>query len=505
MTSHEGRGRAYFIGAGPGDPGLLTLRGAELLSRSDVVLFDPQVHQGVLDRGPEERIAVGERGGALDDPQRIAAKIVALARAGKVVARLTEGDPYLFATGDEEVALVSKEGVPFEVVPGILGSLAAGAYAGLPLSRRADASPCVALVDARAGLQVHEWAKVSDATDAIAVLVARADLDELARTLIFHGRLPDAPSAVLVDVSLPTQDVVTGPLVDIARLAARVKASPVRLFVGDVVGRRNALRWFDTRPLFGKRVLVTRARDQAAGTAELLGEWGAEPIVVPTIEIHPPRDPEALALALAQLASFSWVVFTSANGVERTWAALAASGKDARAFGAARIAAVGPVTADALAAHGLRADVRAKDLKGEGLAEELLRAMPSASSASVLILRAEEAREIVPDTLRAAGCVVDVVGAYENRPAPGAAARLRDLIGHRRVDAVTFTSSSTVDNVCDALGDEAPKMLAEVRVASIGPITTATASKRGIRVDVTARESTVEALVQALAASFQKN
>ncbi len=509
-------GVAYFIGAGPGDAGLLTLRGVELLGRSDVVLHDLPVHADVLARGPAERIVVGEGIAGLEYPDRIAAKVVQLARQGRVVARLSAGDPYLFASGDEEVALVSRQGVPFEVVPGIVGALAAGAYAGVPLSRRADASPCLALADARGGLSVHEWGKLADATDALAVLVARADLDELVRTLIFHGRAPDALAAVLVDVALPTQQVVTGPLEEIARLAGRIKASPVRLVVGDVVGRREPLRWFDRRPLFGKRVLVTRAREQAGSAAELLREHGAEPVVVPTIELHPPRDPAAVARALAGLGDYGWLVFTSANGVHRSWEALVAAGKDARAFGASHLAAIGPATAQALSEHGLRADVVARELKGEGLAAEMLRVLAagtrevaslargSGEFPRVLVLRADDAREVLPETLRAAGCTVDVVGVYETRPIPDAAARLRDAVERGRLDAVTFSSSSTVDNLCDALGPDAAALLAPMRVASIGPITSASATRRGLRVDATASEYTLPGLVLALADSFAR-
>ena len=508
MSESPRAGLVYFIGAGPGDAGLLTLRGTALLARSDVVLHDARVHPSVLDHGPADRIAVGEGGEkGLEAPERIAAKAVALAGQGRVVARLAAGDPYLFASGDEEVAFVSRRGVAFEVVPGIVGSIAAGAYAGIPLSRRADASPSVALVDARGGLSVHEWGKLADATDVLAVLVARDDVEELARTLVFHGRSPDEPAAVLVDVGLPTQHVVTGPLEDIHRLASGRKESPVRLYVGEVVARREPLCWFDRRPLFGKRVLVTRAREQASAAAELLRERGAEPVVVPTIELHPPRDPEAVLRAIARTCDghYAWVVFTSANGVHRSWDALGASGKDARAFGACRLAAIGPATAQALQEHGLRADVVARELHGEGLAEEMLRALGASAAATavnVLVLRAEEAREVLPEALRAAGCTVDVVGVYETRPVPDAAERLRDAVLHGRLDAVTFSSSSTVDNLCDALGEGAASMLEPLRVVSIGPITTATAVKRGLRVDATAAQSTLPGLVDALAASF---
>jgi uroporphyrinogen III methyltransferase/synthase len=267
------------------------------------------------------------------------------------------------------------------------------------------------------------------------------------------------------------------------------------------------LRWFERRPLFGKRVLVTRARDQAAGTAELLRDQGALPLVVPTIEIHPPSDPAPLAQALGVLRAggYGWAVFSSENGVARTWDALIAAGGDARAFGAARLAALGPATVAALERRGLRADVVAKELRGEGLAEAMLSAIAAQphGPGRVLVARAARARDVLPDSLRAAGCSVDVVAAYETRPAPPEAAdALAGELEAGRVDAVLFTSSSTVDNLCDLLGTaRAVALLGRVLVASIGPVTSETARARGLKVDVTAATSTAPGLVAALAAA----
>jgi uroporphyrinogen III methyltransferase/synthase len=264
------------------------------------------------------------------------------------------------------------------------------------------------------------------------------------------------------------------------------------------------LRWFERRPLFGKRVLVTRAVDQARSTASLLTEEGAEAVVVPTIRIEAPSDAAPLARAVEDLraGAYAWVAFTSANGVERTWAAIVAAGWDARAFGAARLAAIGPATARALEQHGLRADVVAKEFRGEGLAEELLAAL-GVKPCRVLLARAARARDVLPDALRAAGCTVDVVAAYETRPAPPEAMNAIALeLEATRLDAVVFTSSSTVEHLCDALGPSAAALLGRVRVASIGPVTSATARDRGLRVDVEAREYTVPGLIRALADSY---
>ncbi len=259
--------------------------------------------------------------------------------------------------------------------------------------------------------------------------------------------------------------------------------------------------------LSGKRVLVTRAKEQASSMGEALEERGAEPVLFPTIEIHPPSDPSALVRALRMLptGAYAWVIFTSANGVEMTWHALTAMGGDARAFGSCRLAAIGPPTAKALQAHGMQADLVARDLRGEGLAAALLEAAPrwGPSRPTALLPRAAKARDVLPNTLCAAGWEVDVVVAYENRPPPPDKTEqlVRELEG-KRIDAVVFTSSSTVENLCDLLGPSAPQRLAGVRIASIGPVTSETARQRGLRVDVTATQSTVRGLVQALEESW---
>ena len=273
----------------------------------------------------------------------------------------------------------------------------------------------------------------------------------------------------------------------------------------------DELRWFERQPLFGKRVLVTRPREahahgQVGSTATLLGEEGAQAVVVPTVHIHPPADPAPLARAVEELraGAYAWVAFTSANGVERTWDAIVASDGDARVFGAARLAAIGPATARALERHGLRPDVTAKEFRGEGLAEAMI-AVIGARGGRVLLARAAKARDVLPQALRAAGCTVDVVAAYETHPAPREA---MDAIAVELeaggIDAATFTSSSTVDHLCDALGPRAAPLLGRTRIACIGPVTAETARGRGLRVDVEAREYTLPGLIRALAESYAK-
>lgn len=436
-----GRGVVVFVGVGPGDPALRTERASQRIAAADRVFDDTE-----------------------DAPSD--ATLIALAGAGarQCVVRVVAGDPFESPLVVAQALAVAAAGVAIEVVPGIGAGGAAAAFAGvLGAATRLPAGEVGAAV-------AHE------APDAIVTLVAHA--------------------------GSPSQRVIVTLAKDAAERALELGGAVILVF-----GRPDeALRWAERRPLFGKRILVTRAREQAGGTAALLRDCGAEPIVVPTIEIHPPSDPVPLARALDALSggAYGWVAFTSANGVERTWEALAATGGDARAFGAARIAAIGPATARALERRGLRADVVATEFRGEFLAEGMLAAIRSGGpSPRVLIARAAKARDVLPDTLRAAGCGVDVVPVYETRPpAPSVVEALTRELEGGRLDAVTFTSSSTVDNLCDLLGARAAPLLANVRVASIGPVTTSTAAGRGIRVDVTAREYTVPGLVDALLTSY---
>jgi len=494
-----------FVGAGPGDPRLITVRGAELLRDADVVMHDPRVHPMLLDLSPPSctRLALG--GSTLAEPEARAARLVALAREGKRVVRLFEGDPLTLASGDEEIVMASRLGAAFEVVPGVLHAVALGAYAGIALSRASDASPSVAIADTRPGPTLHDWSKLADATDTLVLISDPAHVVEIGRTLVFSGRSPEAPAAVVRDVSLPTQKTRTGALEDLGKLAKELGPGPLLIVVGAVAAKREALAWFDTRPLFGKRVLVTRALDQAPETAALLYARGADPIVVPTLEIAPPSDIGLVERAVLSLGAYDWVAFTSANGFERTWAALLRAGRDARAFGTAKIAAIGPATAAALERHGLKSDVMAREFKGEGLATEMRAAMEGTlgGKGRVLILRAESAREVLPDALRATGAIVDVVPVYATRAPAGLSETLRGLFERGFVDAAMFSSSSTVNHVCDALGEDATRLIAAVRVASIGPITSETAAKRGIRIDAEAATYTVPALVDALEASFE--
>lgn len=510
-------GVVYLVGGGPGDPGLLTVRGAELLASADVVLHDELVHEALLSvvRPGAEVRSVGKRGGDKTSKQAkqeaIDAELVALGRAGLRVVRLKGGDPFLFGRGSEEAEALADAGVPFEIVPGVCSPLGAAAYAGISLTHR-DLASSVTIVSGttRSGAP-FDWSELASARGTICVLMGMRAIEQVTAGLIHEGRRdPATPAAVIEWGTRASQRVVTGRLDAIAALArAEGLGSPAIIVVGAVASLRATLRWFDRWPLFGKRVLITRPRGQASATSRLVRQRGGEPIEWPAIEIGPPPDPARAARAARELGLYDLVAFTSENGVAWLWRDLARAGLDARAFGGARVAAIGTGTAAALRARGVRADIVPEEFHGEGLAKAILEdavvgsklasRAPGGPPLRVLIPRALVAREVLADRLRASGCEVDVVPVYQTR---GASPERRDelirLFEERRVDIALLTASSTADSLCDALGARAEELLRHVLIASIGPITTATAQKRGLSVAVTAAVSTTPGLVEAL-------
>lgn len=495
-------GKVWLVGAGPGDPDLISVRGLEVLRLADVVLHDALAHPALLDACPRAGLFdVGKRYAEPSASQdEINHQMILLARAGKRVVRLKGGDPFLFARGGEEALALAEAGVDFEVVPGVSSPVATSAYAGIPLTHR-DLSGSVTFITGsdRAGREwsPEAWKKLSTATDTICVLMGMRRIAEITRAILEGGRAPDTRAAVIQWGARPQQNVVTGTLVDIAERAREAGlTNPAVIVIGEVVGLRDKLRWYDRLPLFGKTVLVPRPEAQGRDTARALRERGAEPLLIPMIEVSAPPDAGPLQRALAELDGYAWVVFTSANGVDFFFRALEGAGRDARALGKARIAVIGPRTGAALAERGLRADRIAEQFVGESLARSILEA---GGPGRVLLPRALVAREALPELLRAHGFEVDVVPVYQTRPAPDAADRLREAQRAPGIDVALFTSSSTVTQTLEALGGD-PSLLSEVTVASIGPITTKTLLEAGVRVDVTASEHTVEGLLDALEA-----
>lgn len=499
-------GKVWLVGAGPGDPGLFTARGLDVLAQAEVVLHDALAHPALLELCPNaEHHYVGKRFGEPSSAQdAINLELIRLAQSGKRVVRLKGGDPLLFARGGEEALALREAGIAFEIVPAVSSPVGAATYAGIPLTHRELSSSVTFITGSdRAGVawSPESWRKLATATDTICVLMGMRRLEAILEAIVEGGRSPSTPVAVIQWGTRPAQRVVTGTLVDIAPKArAAGLTNPAIIVVGEVVRLRDELRWFDTGPLFGKRVLVPRPLEQAARTSQAIRERGAEPVVIPLIEIHPPPDPAALFAAARDAGSYDWVLFTSANGVDRFFAALRAEGLDARAFRAARIAVIGPRTADALERFGVRADLVAKEYVGEALARDLLAAgVPR----RVLLARALVARDVLPTLLREQGTHVDVVPAYETKPA--AVDHLVESFTSGGIDVVLLTSSSTVSALASALGARAAEHLRNVCVASIGPITSETARELGIRVDVAATTHTVAGLLDALDAHFLAN
>lgn len=499
-------GIVWLVGAGPGDPGLITVRGMERLRAADVVVYDRLVHPDLLQSARPDAVMVyaGKEAGrhALqqDEINRV---LVEHALQGRTVCRLKGGDPCVFGRGGEEAAVCAAAGIPFEIVSGVTSAIAAPACAGIPVTHRGvAASFAVVTGHRRPGDEgEQEWARIAGMADTLVFLMAVKALGEIVGGLIAHGRAPQTPVALIEQGTRSNQRTLVSTLaevVDRARDAAI--APPALLVVGEVVRLREQLRWFDTRPLFGMRVLVTRAREQAGALSGLLRAHGAEPVEFPVIRFEPPDDIAALDAALAGLAGCRWVVFTSANGVRAVRDRLEAAGLDARAFGPCRIAAIGPATAAALGEMGLRADF----VPAEYVAEAVVEQWPDRGMEGqrVLMPRAQEARDVLPVRLREMGATVDVIPAYRTVRDAVAAAAVVEQLEARRIDAVTFTSSSTVRHFVESIGaDRASGLLSGVCVASIGPITSATAREYGIVPDVDAAIHTVPGLVEAMAAS----
>jgi len=483
----------YLVGAGPGDPGLLTVRGAEVLARADVVVYDRLSVEALLDLAPAhaERISVGKAPGRVTMTQaQINELLVARGREGGTVVRLKGGDPFVFARGGEEAAALAAAGVDFEVVPGITSAIAVPAYAGIPVTLR-HSSTSFTVVTGHEDPSVGEdgtvdWDAVARVGGTIVILMGVARIRRIAERLVAAGRSPDTPAAAIRWGTRPQQHTIRATL---GTIADQPLESPSVIVIGDVAG--VDLRWFEDRPLLGRRVVVTRTRTQASALAAGLRHLGAEPVEVPVIEVADPADGgAALRDAARRLGTYDWVVVTSPNGAERLLAAVAATDGDARAFGTARVAAIGPGTAAALAAGGIVADLVPERYVAESLLDALLAAGPDGGR--LLLARAAVARDVLPDGLRASGWDVDVVEAYRTVPAA------LDDAGRGAVataDVVTFTSSSTVERFVEAFGRDAVPPV----VACIGPITAATARRLGLTVDVEAAEHTIDGLLAALA------
>ena len=497
----------YLVGSGPGDPGLFTVKGARCMQEADAVVYDRLAPEALLvhARPGAELIYVGKKPGNPSMPQEeINALLVRLGRAGKTVVRLKGGDPYVFGRGGEEALELARAGLPFEIVPGVTSGIAAPAYAGIPVTHR-GVSTSVAFVtgheDPTKGESDVDWKRLANGTETLVLYMGVGRLAEISSELIAAGRDPRTPVACVRWGTTPEQRTVTGTLEDIAHRVAEARLKPPAItMIGDVVALRDeGLDWYERRPLFGRRVVVTRARAQAGELSRKLEALGAEVLEFPTIEIQPPRDFGPLDEAIQNLDSFDWLVFTSVNGVEAFVGRLKHHGLDLRAIPRhAKVAAIGPATAQGVEKAGLRVDVTPEEYRAEALIGALKG--DSLEGKRVMIPRAKVAREILPEKLREVGADVVVPPAYESVPSDEGKERLKELLEHDEVGCVTFTASSTVENFVRAFGEgEAARLLSKTRIACIGPITAETARGYNLRVDAEADEYTIPGLVSAVA------
>jgi uroporphyrinogen III methyltransferase / synthase len=489
----------YLVGAGPGDPGLLTVRGREILERADVVVYDRLIGADLLAlcRPDAEKIYVGKEANRHALPQdEINALLVERAQAGQSVCRLKGGDPFVFGRGGEEALFCREHGVPFEIVPGVTSAVAAPAYAGIPVTQREVASS-FAVVTGHTKDDDAPPAELPVADTLVFLMGVRA-LPKIVAQLRARGEPSSTPVALVRWGTTTMQQVVTGTLATIEDEVARAALKPPALIVvGDVVNLREQLRWFDNRPLWDRMVIVTRAREQASGLVEGLQSLGARVIQCPTIRVEDLDEYTQLDAAISTLSAFDWVVFTSTNGVERFWDRLREHDRDARAFGGACITAIGPATAEALRQRGLIADFVPESSISENVAAGLLER--GAAGKRVLIARAAQGREVLHEKLSAGGVQVMLAPCYRtvSDHANAEAARAALLAG--TVDWVTFTSSSTVKNFVEAIGTETIQQSRNMfRIACIGPVTARTAQECGLKPDVTAQNASVEALMEVM-------
>ncbi len=479
----------YLVGAGPGDPGLLTARALELIATAEVIVYDRLIPRAALEgaRPEAELVYAGKEGGGPSTSQaEIEQLLVEHGLSGRVVVRLKGGDPFVFGRGGEEAEALIAAGVGFEVVPGVTAGVAAPAYAGIPVTHR-DLASAVAFVTghedpAKSGTAL-DWAALAAFPGTLVIYMAVRQLASICERLIAGGRPADEPAAVIERGTLPGQRVVSGTLQTIASAAAGegIRAPAIALF-GPVAGVRERLRWFEHRPLAGVSVAVTRARAQASGLAARLQSLGAEVVEAPAIRIV------AVSGPAPAIERYDLVCLTSPNGVRLLFVRLAAAGHDARALAGARVAAIGPGTAAALREHGVIADIVPERFVAEGLVE----ALSEVPVKRALVARAAGARDVLPDALRARGAEVDVVALYETVAEPLGEGELEAV---SNVDYVTFTSSSTVKFFFDAAG---ARLGNQARLVSIGPVTSEALRARGREPDVEATRHDVEGLVQAL-------
>ena len=486
--------KVYLVGAGPGDPDLITWKGRKLLAIADAVLFDHLANEHLLELAPKhcERIYVGKKKSVHAYPQEeICRMMIERAKRGLTVIRLKGGDPFIFGRGGEELEALADAGVDFEVVPGVTAPLGIAAYSGVPLTHRSHTKIVTFVTGHDAG--GIDWSKVGQ-TETLVIFMGIFSIHEITRSLIQYGRAADTPAIAVRWGTRPDQETVAGTLADIAdRIDQAEMKPPATVIIGEVAALHNRLNWYEKLPLFGKKIVVTRAPDQAAELSEKLRTLGADAIELPVISIGPPQDPAPLDQAIERLATYDWLIFTSVNGVRFFLERLDRSKQDLRAL-KARICAIGPATARAVEALHLKVDLMPEKYVAESMVQAF--AGVPLEGKRVLLPRAAVARDLIPTELAKRGAHIDVVEAYRNIVPEGAGERAKGIFaGDSKPDWITFTSSSTVNNFISLAGADA---LRGVRVACIGPVTSETARSHGLKVDIEAKQFTIDGLIEAI-------
>ena len=504
------QGRVYLVGAGPGDPALATIKAIGCLQQAEVVIYDYLASDKLLEFAPPqaERIYVGKKAGdhAMSQEQ-INALLVEKGRSS-VVVRLKGGDPFIFGRGGEEALALREAGIRFEVVPGVTSAIAVPAYAGIPLTHRGLAAS-VAFVTGhempgKEESDIH-WDRLATSVGTLVFLMGVKNLEFIASQLMAHGRAAETPVAVIRWGTTAEQQTVTGTLGNIARSVEEAGLKPPAIIVvGEVAGLRQHLNWFEDRPLFGKTVVVTRAREQASDFRLLLEEKGAQCLEFPTIEVIPPANWDPIDKAIQNLEQYDWLIFTSINGVRFFFQRLQEQGKDVRALHGIRIGAIGPKTAVGLEERGLRLDFIPSEYRAEAVIDGL--GADEVRSKRFLLPRAAKAREILPEKIKEMGGQIDVVPVYETIRPTGKREEVRDLLKKGLISCITFTSSSTVENFAKMFPEEdLPSLVEKATIACIGPITAQTAREHGLEVKIMPGEYTIEALTAEVVEYFSRS
>ncbi|HZR45323.1 MAG TPA: uroporphyrinogen-III C-methyltransferase [Candidatus Manganitrophaceae bacterium] len=510
QPSNQNIGKVYLVGAGPGDPKLLTLRGKELLEQADTIIYDYLANPMLLAFAREgaETVYVGKKGGSRNTPhqEKINLLMIEAARAGKRVIRLKGGDPFVFGRGGEETEALVAAGIPFEVVPGVTSAIGVPAYAGIPLTHRHISSTVTFITGHEHPKEESRvyWEKLAKGADTLVFLMGMGNLSEIVENLIRYGRDPKTPVGLVRWGTYPFQKTLIGRLDDIVeKVASSGMKPPVVIIVGEVISLREKLNWFESRPLFGKRIVVTRAKEQAPAFTELLASYGAEVLSFPTLQIVPPPSWAPLDAAIEKIESYHWLIFTSVNGVHFFKKRLSALGKDLRLLKGISLCAIGPRTAEEVEAWGLRVDLVPPEFVAEGILEALEK--KGIAGRRFLIPRALEAREILPEEIKNRGGEVEVVPAYQAVRPEYDPKEIDRLFGKEPVDMITFASASTLRNFAEIVGRKNLKeRLGKSAVACIGPITAEAAKKFGLMVNVIPKEYTFPALAEAIVDYFTK-